>query len=57
MSSECPWFQGSQGDFCGGSLLQSLHLGTNLLKGQIPEDIRLLSSLTLANQSECEPDL
>jgi hypothetical protein len=50
--SECTWVQGSEGNFCGekGKLLFLKQRNTNL-NGMIPDDIRLLSSLTVIDLS------
>jgi hypothetical protein len=47
--TECRWFQGSEGDFCGenGTALQSLNQSKNALIGKIPDEIGLLTSLTV----------
>jgi hypothetical protein len=51
--TECRWFQGSEGDFCGenGTELQYLNQSNNTLNGKLPNDIGLLSSLTIIDLS------
>jgi Leucine-rich repeat (LRR) protein len=51
--TECQWFQGSEGDFCGenGTELQYLNQSSNTLNGKMPNDIQLLSSLTVIDLS------
>jgi Leucine rich repeat len=46
--NECRWFQGSEGNFCSeNGTLQYLNQNLNGLNGTIPDEIRLLSSLTV----------
>ena len=55
-ATECEWFQGFQGDFCNqnGTLLY-LNQSMNALKGTIPNEIGLLSSLTIIDLSDNTP--
>jgi hypothetical protein len=41
--TECLWFQGSRGNFCGknGTVLQSLNQSRNTLNGTLPDEHRI----------------
>jgi Leucine-rich repeat (LRR) protein len=52
-TNECQWVQGSDGNFCGqnGTELLYLKQRNNALNGKLPNEILLLSSLTVIDLS------